>query len=113
MTRFLLHWLTVSLSLAVAAYLLPQVQVTSAAALLLGGLMLGFVNAVIRPILTLLSLPVTLLTLGLFYLVVNGVSFGLAAFLVPGFQVGGLLAAILGALIVSVVSGIINMVLKD
>ena len=76
--------------------------------LALSALALGFVNALVRPVLTVLTLPITVLTLGLFLLVVNGIAFGLAAFLVPGFRVAGLGPAILGSLVVAGVSWIIG-----
>ena len=104
MLMFLLHWIVVAIGLACAAYLFPGVTIASNTALAVGALVLGFVNAVIRPVMTLLTLPITVLTLGLFYLVVNAAAFGLAALLVPGFAVASLGAAILGALVVSVVS---------
>jgi putative membrane protein len=104
MMLFLLHWAVVAMGLAAAAYLVPGVTVASGGALAIGALVLGFVNAVIKPVLTLLTLPITLLTLGLFYLVVNAAAFALAAAVVPGFSVAGLGAAVLGALVVSIVS---------
>jgi putative membrane protein len=104
MMLFVLHWAVVAIGLAAAAYLVPGVTVASGGALAIGALVLGFVNAVIKPILTLLTLPITLLTLGLFYLVVNAAAFALAAAVVPGFSVAGLGAAVLGALVVSIVS---------
>ena len=106
--RFLIHWLVVMIALAVTAWLLPGVHVQSLAALAVGGLILGFVNAIVRPVLQVLSLPITLLTLGLFIFVVNGVAFGLAAFLTPGFQVSGLWQAILGSVLISIVSWILG-----
>jgi putative membrane protein len=69
---------------------------------------LGLVNAIVRPILLVLTLPLTVLTLGLFYFVINGVAFALAAALVPGFHVAGLWAAILAGLVVTVVSWVIS-----
>ena len=69
---------------------------------------LGFVNAVVRPVMTLLTLPLTVLTLGLFYLVVNAAAFGLAAALVPGFSVASFWSALLGALVVSLVSWVVG-----
>jgi putative membrane protein len=69
---------------------------------------LGLINALVRPVLVLLTLPLTILTLGLFYLVVNGIAFALAAALVPGFTVASLGSAVAGALIVSVVSAVIG-----
>lgn len=102
--RFLLHWLVTAIGLYLAAYLVTGITFSNTTALIVGALVLGFVNAVVRPVLQILSLPFTLITLGLFYFVVNGLAFGLAALLVPGFRVGSLWAAILGALIVSLVS---------
>jgi len=104
MGRFLTHWVVTGLALAVAAWILPGVHVQSAVALAVAALVLGLVNAVVRPVLVLLTLPVTLLTLGLFYLVVNGVAFALAAAIVPGFAVDSLLSAMLGAFLVGLVS---------
>jgi putative membrane protein len=104
MARFLVHWLVVALGLWVADWLLPGVSIGSTTALLVAALVLGFINAVVRPILQLLSLPITVLTLGLFYFVVNGIAFALAAAIVPGFHVSSLFQAILGALVLSIVS---------
>ena len=108
--RFLVHWLSVTLALAVAAWLLPGISFSSIPALVIGALVLGLVNAIVRPVLHLLSLPITILTLGLFILVVNGIAFGLAAWLTPGFVVHGLGNAIIGALIVSIVSWLLGAV---
>lgn len=108
MSYFLLHWLTTAIALAVAGWILPGVTLTSLPALLAAALVLGFVNAIVRPILVVLTLPITLLTLGLFYLVVNGLAFGLAAWLVPGFMVTSFGWAMLGALVVSLVSWFIG-----
>lgn len=104
MSRFIVHWLTVTIALAAAAWILPGVRVESLGALAIASLVLGLVNAVVRPILFLLTLPITIVTLGLFYLVVNGLAFALAAFVVPGFDVASLGWAVIGALTVSVVS---------
>ena len=108
---FLVHWAIVAASLWVAAYLIPGVHVGSVSALLIAALVLGLVNALVRPILTILTLPITILTLGLFYLVVNGVAFALAASLVPGFELAGFGSAILGALLVSLVSWVLGGIL--
>ena len=104
MSRFVVHILVVALALGAAAYILPGVHVDSWMALAVAALVLGVVNAVIRPILALLTLPITILTLGLFYLVVNGIAFALVAWVVPGFGVNSFGWAILGALLVSVFS---------
>ena len=104
MSFFLLHWALTAVAVGVAAYLLPGVSVSSGLALALGALMLGLVNALVKPVLVLLTLPLTIVTLGLFYLVVNGLTFALAAAVVPGFSVASLGSAVLGALITSLVS---------
>ncbi len=109
MSRFLVHWLVVAIALGAAAWILPGVEISTWPALLVAALVLGFVNAIVRPILVLLTLPITLLTLGLFYLVVNGAAFALAAAVVPGFAVGGCGWAIAGALLVSVISWFIGL----
>jgi putative membrane protein len=106
--RFLIHWLVVAAALWIATYFVPGVRVSSPGALLVAALVLGLVNALVRPILFLVTLPITVITLGLFYLVVNGLAFGLAAALVPGFTVSSFTSAILGALVVSVVSWILG-----
>ena len=105
---FLVHWLVVAVALWVATNVVPGVAVADTASLALAALVLGLVNALVRPVLVFLTLPITLLTLGLFYLVVNGLAFALAAAIVPGFSVASFLAAVLGALVVSVVSWVIG-----
>lgn len=102
--RFLIHWLVTGVALWVTAYVLPGVVVSSWQALAIAAIVLGLLNALVRPVLVLLTLPITILTLGLFYLVVNGLVFLLAARLVPGFEVSGFWWAVLGALVVSLVS---------
>lgn len=104
MRSFWLHTLVTALALIVADWLLAGVQVHSTLSLVLAAVVLGLVNGFVRPVLTFLTLPATLLTLGLFYLVVNGVAFALAAALVPGFTVASFGSAIAGAFVVSAVS---------
>ncbi|MGD0837930.1 MAG: phage holin family protein [Polyangia bacterium] len=112
MRSFFLHWLTTATALAVAVHLVPGIQVRSPARLLVAALVLGLVNAIVRPVLVILTLPITIITLGLFYLVVNGVAFALAAALVPGFSVASLGAAVLGALVVGLVSSVLGWLLR-
>jgi putative membrane protein len=104
MPRFLVHWLISGLALVVADWALVGIRIRSTTALVVGALVLGLVNALVRPVLVILTLPLTILTLGFFYLVVNGIAFSLAASLVPGFDVASFGSAMLGALIVSLVS---------
>ena len=111
MRNFLIHWFITATALAVGARLIPGIHVGSLPVLLISALVLGVVNAFIRPVLLVLTLPITILTLGLFYLVVNGIAFGLAAALVPGFTVASLGSAIGGALVVSVLSSLMSLAL--
>ena len=108
MGRFLVHWLTTGLALWVSAFIVPGVSIETPAALLVAAFVLGFINAILKPILVILTLPITILTLGLFYFVVNGAAYALTAYLVPGFKVESVGAAILGALVVSLVSWFIG-----
>lgn len=112
MISFLVHWAVLAAALWVAARIVPGVSIASWGALAVGAAVLGIVNTVVRPVLTLLTLPITVLTLGLFYLVVNGAAFGLAAALVPGFDVQSFLSAILGALVTGVAAWLVGAVVK-
>lgn len=87
-----------------ATQLVPGIEVRGVGSLLLAALVFGLVNAVIRPVLVLLSLPLTFLTLGLFLLVVNAAMLGLTAWVLPGFRVAGFWPALFGAIVVSVMS---------
>ncbi len=108
MKRFILHWVVVAIALWVAATIVPGVKVASFQTLGIAALVLGLVNATIRPVLTLLTLPITVVTLGLFYLLVNAAAFALAARLVDGFGVDSWVSAVFGALVVSIVSAVIG-----
>jgi len=110
MGRFFIQWLITAISLWVADWLLSGIHFTSTTALLVAAIVLGFINATVRPVMTILTLPITVITLGLFYLVVNGLAFLLAAALVPGFSVDSFWWAVVGALVVGAVSWFIGMV---
>lgn len=102
MTGFLLRVAIVALGLWLAIQILPGLHFAGSGTLLAAALLLGVVNAIVRPIAVLLTLPLTLLTLGLFLLVVNAAMVGLVALLLPGFQVSGFWTAVGAALIVSI-----------
>jgi putative membrane protein len=104
MKGFFLRLLITALGLWVADRLLPGIVITGTGSLIVSALLLGIVNAVIRPIILILTLPLTILTLGLFVLIVNGISLAIAAWLVPGFHIAGLWSATLGAIIVGLIS---------
>jgi putative membrane protein len=113
MGRILVVWLINTVALAAVAYLMPSVSIASAGAALVAGLVLGLVNALIRPLLVLLTLPVTVLTLGLFIFVINGLLFWAVAALVPGFDVAGFWSAVIGAIVFSLISWLLSaLVLK-
>lgn len=101
-------WLISALSLLGAAYLLPGISVSGFYSALIVALLLGLLNAVVRPILVVLTLPVTLITLGLFIFIINGSIFWFLATFIEGFNVDGLLWGVAGALTVSVFSWIGN-----
>jgi len=111
--RFLIRLLLNALAIAVAAYLVPGVVLTGPGPAILASIILGFVNAIVRPVLIILTLPFTLLTLGLFIFVVNAICFALTAALVPGFDLSGFWAAFFGALLVTIVSWVLNGLLAD
>ncbi|MDZ4231215.1 MAG: phage holin family protein [Patescibacteria group bacterium] len=103
----LINWLISTLVILASAYLLPGVTVDGFLAALVAALVLGLVNAILKPILVLLTLPINILTLGLFTLVINATLVMLTAYIVPGFAVAGFLWALLFGLILSVVSMIL------
>src|SRR5437867_952362 len=94
-----LRWLINAAVLMLMPYLLPSIQVDSFVTALIAALVIGLINAVIRPLAILITLPINLLTLGLFIFVINALLFWLAANLVPGFSVGGFWSAFFGALL--------------
>lgn len=104
MLMLLARWIINAAALLLVAYLYPGVSVESFATALVAALVLGLVNAFVRPILVILTLPVTLLTLGLFLFVINALLFWLVAELVPGFRVTGFGAALLGSILYSVIT---------
>ena len=110
---FLFRILVNILAIVVAAKLLPGIEVDGVLSAVAAGLLLGVINAVVRPVLLVLTLPITLVTLGLFLLVLNGLCFWLVAALVKGFHVAGFWSAVLGALFVTVVSWVVTALVSD
>jgi putative membrane protein len=106
MVGFILRGLVAALGLWAATEMLNGFTIDSATTLILAGLLLGLVNAIVRPFALLLSLPALIFTLGLFLLVVNAAMLGLVAFLLPGFKIATFWTAVGGAIIVSIVSWI-------
>ncbi|HJS76725.1 MAG TPA: phage holin family protein [Burkholderiales bacterium] len=114
MLRLLIVWLINAVALIAVAYLMPSISVSSFGAALVAALVLGLVNAVVRPVLVLLTLPVTILTLGLFIFVLNGLLFWMVGSWLEGFNVGGFWAGVFGAIVFSLVSWALSaLVLRD
>ncbi|HQS37944.1 MAG: hypothetical protein B7Y16_09465 [Methylotenera sp. 24-45-7] len=111
--KLILVWLLNALALLAVAYLVPGIHVAGFAAALVAALVIGLVNMIIRPILVLLTLPITLLTLGLFILVINGLLFYLVANWIQGFDVTTITAGIFGALVYSLLSWLLSALLID
>ena len=110
--KLIVKWLCSAAALLAVAYLYPGVSVTSFASALSAAAVLGALNAVVRPVLVLLTLPVTLVTLGLFLFVINALMFWAAASLLSGLHVPGFVAALIGSLIYSVLQLAIEFLLE-
>lgn len=102
--RLLLLWILNAIALLAVTYLLPSIQVSSFGTALLAALGLGLINTLVRPVLAILTLPITVITLGIFYLVLNGLLFWLASAFIPGFVVQGFASAIVGAILYGVIA---------
>ena len=114
MIKLLVVWLINAVALIAVAYLMPGIAVASFGAALVAALVLGLVNAVVRPVLVLLTLPVTILTLGLFIFVLNGLLFWMVGTWLEGFEVGGFWSGVLGAIVFSVISWLLSaLVLRE
>lgn len=109
---FLLTWLIAALSLLITAYLVPGLEFDSFIAAAIAAGVLGLVNAIVRPVLLLLTLPITFLTLGLFLFVINAFMLWLAGLLTPGFTVAGFLPALLGSIVLTLVSTLLSQFLR-
>jgi putative membrane protein len=113
LAKFVVRVIFGALGLWVASKLVPGIYVRDTTALILAALLLGVVNAFVRPVITILTLPLTIITLGLFLLIVNAAMIGLVSVLIPGFTVHGLAPGILAAVVTGISSWIGGMVLRD
>ncbi len=114
MKPFLLRWLITTIAVLVASTLLPGIEVSGGLlALVAASLFLGIINALVRPILLLLSIPLILVTMGLFLLVLNALLLWVVGGLVPGFQVDGFWSAFFGALLISITTWIMSAFFRD
>ncbi|HLU14251.1 MAG TPA: phage holin family protein [Burkholderiaceae bacterium] len=104
----ILVWILNAVALLIVAYILPGIAVSSFGSALIAALVLGLLNTLVKPVLVLLTLPITIVTLGLFLLILNGLLFWFAGSVLKGFTVNGFWWAMLGALIYSIVSGLLT-----
>jgi putative membrane protein len=111
--RWIWHWVLSAVSLLIVAWLFDAIWFDSIASAFIAAIVLGFINMTLRPILKLLTLPVTILTLGLFALVINALMLLLVGNIVPGFHVESFFAALFGSIVLSIVSGIMNAAFGD
>lgn len=111
--KLLIGWLLNALALLGVAYFVPGITVSNFTAALIAAAVIGLVNMLIKPILLILTLPVTIITLGLFIFVINGILFWLVGNFLDGFDVKTLMAGIIGAIVYSVISWVLSAIVVD
>jgi putative membrane protein len=113
MVRILIAWIANSLAIIAVAHVLGSVSVNSTRDAFAAGLLLTLLNAIVRPVLVVLTLPLTVVTLGLFYFVITGFCLWLTAYFVPGFAVRGVFMTIVASILISLISTLIARVLRS
>lgn len=108
MLQFLLTWTVSALGVLVTAWVVPGLSIAGLSSALIAAPVFGVVNAVVKPLLVVFTLPLTVLSLGLFLLVVNAMAFGLVGYITPGFHVDGFFAALFGSFVLSLVSSLLD-----
>jgi len=110
MPRFLLTWLLTAISLVITSYIVPGFHVNTFGAAVIAAVVLGLANAIVRPILVLFTLPLTILSLGLFLLVINAITLLIVGYFTPnhGFRIDGFWPALFGSIVLSFVTGLLN-----
>lgn len=111
--RFILKLMITSAAILVVVKILPWAEVSDPAALIVAALLLGIFNSLLRPVLIILTLPISLLSFGLFILIINGLILYLISALVPGFELRNFGSAVLASILISIISGAINWMIKD
>jgi putative membrane protein len=112
MVKLIVRWLLLAAALLLVAYLYPGVTIKSFGAAMIAAFVLGLLNTIVRPLLVLLTLPVTLITLGLFLFVINALMFWAAAYVLDGFNVTGFAAALIGSVIYSLCGMVIDVAVE-
>ncbi len=108
MPQFIITWVVTAISMLVASYLIPGIVINTVTAAAIGALIFGLINAIVKPLVILFTLPLTILTLGLFLFIVNAICFSLVGYFTPGFEVNTFFDALFGSIIVSIVGGFLN-----
>ncbi len=111
--KLILRWLVNAAALYVAVKLVPGIEASDTQAILIAAIVIGLINATLKPIAVLLTLPLTVITLGLFYLLVNGAMLYLTAALTPGFELAGFGSAVLGAIVISIVGMLLGGLVRE
>ena len=106
--RLLLHWILSAVAVWIVAHVVPGISVSGPVAALIAALVIGFINATLGLLLKIITFPLTILTLGLFWFVINALMLELAAAFVPGFEVRGFVPALIGAVVLSLVSSVLQ-----
>ncbi|MGB5597049.1 MAG: phage holin family protein [Crocosphaera sp.] len=112
MSQFLLTWIITALSLLITAYLIPGIIIKGFVVAAIAALVMGLINAIVKPILLIFTLPLTVLSLGLFLFVVNAISFSLVSYFTPGFEIRTFWDALFGSIILSIVSSVLSQLLE-
>lgn len=113
MDGLLIRWLILTLAIVFASYLIPGIEVRGISSAFFAAAILGILNAFLRPILIILTFPLTILTFGLFLFVINALMLNMASGVIPGFHVYGLGSALLGSLVISVVNWLLSSFISD
>ncbi len=113
MKSLVIRWVIMTVAVLIAASIIPGFRIDSPFSAFLAAVLLSLVNAFVRPVLIILTLPINLMTLGIFVLVINGILISLVAWLVSGFAISSFGAAFLGALVISVVGTLLNMMVGE
>lgn len=113
MPNFLLTWLVTAIALLITAHIVPGFKFDSWTTAAIAAIILGLVNAIVRPIFVILTFPLTILSLGLFLLVINALMILLVGFLVPGFVVAGFLSALIGSIVLAIVTTILSQLIRN
>ncbi len=113
MRNLLLRFIVASVAILAVAKLLPGIEVNSLYALIMTVVILGILNAFLRPIMVIITLPITVVTLGLFIFIINGIILYLVSLLIDGFEISSLFVAIMASILITIVSSIINWLAKE